>query len=90
MPGCRSEQLNGGGSTAADVLVDPLANAAAINGYLSGENVDDDIDQIDFTIRMPSIDDRMYEYTASSMSMPMPPRPPPWIQTFIAPVGEQQ
>lgn len=45
--------------------IDPLANAAAINGYLSGENVDDDIDQEDFTIRMPSIDERMCDYVSS-------------------------
>jgi len=30
-----------------------------LDGYISGDNVDDDIDQVDFTIRIPSIHNKM-------------------------------
>ena len=34
-----------------------------LDGYHSGDNVDDDIDQIDYTIRMPSVHSQIFKYS---------------------------
>lgn len=34
-----------------------------LDGYRSGDNVDDDIDKIDYTIRLPSVHSQMFNYS---------------------------